>query len=67
VISFGYAIGSQLLGGPSATLTLWLFKTTGSYFGMALYWIILATATSVVLARASIKDSQGVHQKVLSF
>lgn len=66
VISFGYAIGSQLLGGPSAALTLWLFKTTGSYFGMALYWMILAAATSIVLARASIKDSQGAHQKVLS-
>ncbi|NDE82730.1 MAG: hypothetical protein EB051_03845 [Chlamydiia bacterium] len=55
MISFGYAIGSQLLGGPSAALTLWLFKTTGSYFGMALYWMILATATSIVLLRASIK------------
>ncbi|MBS0615811.1 MAG: MFS transporter [Verrucomicrobia bacterium] len=42
IISFGYALGSQLLGGPTAAISLWLFKTTGIVSSVSWYWILLA-------------------------
>lgn len=42
VISFGYSIGSQLLGGPTATLSLWLYSKTQSLAFASGYWVILA-------------------------
>lgn len=49
IISFGYAIGSQLLGSPTSSLTLWLFHKTGSVAGAALYWVIFAVCCSICL------------------
>lgn len=49
VISLGYALGSQLLGGPTAALSLWLFKQTGALETVAYYWMLLAVASSIVL------------------
>lgn len=51
VISFGYSLGSQLLGGPSAAISLWLFKKTGQIYLAGLYWVLLAFICSVVLIR----------------
>jgi MHS family proline/betaine transporter-like MFS transporter len=45
VISLGYALGSQLLGGPLGAFSLWIFKVTGSIPFVALYWIMLAFAS----------------------
>lgn len=42
VISFGYAMGSQLLGAPTAAISLWLFKETGAITSIAWYWMALA-------------------------
>ncbi len=51
IISFGYAIGCQILGGPTAALSLWLFKKTGSISSIAWYWTLLAFLTTIVLSR----------------
>lgn len=49
MISFGYALGSQLLGGPTAAISLWFFKKTGAAASIAYYWVFLALMSSVVL------------------
>lgn len=50
VISFGYAIGSQLLGSPTAAIALWCFKNTGIVSSVAWYWMFLAFASSLSIA-----------------
>lgn len=49
VISFGYAIGSQVIGGPTATLSLWIFKKTAIISSISWYLIALSIATSVII------------------
>lgn len=56
VISLGYALGSQLLGSPTAALALWCFQKTGMVSSVSWYWITLAIASSCTImlaARAS--------------
>lgn len=50
IISFGYALGSQLLGGPTSAISLWLFKTTGIVSSVSWYWLALALASSLIIA-----------------
>lgn len=52
VISLGYALGSQLLGSPTAALSLWCFQKTGRISSIAWYWIGLGLAASVALLMA---------------
>lgn len=52
IIAFSYAIGSQLLGGPTVAFSLWLFKTTQQPSSIAWYWMLLAMTTSIGLARS---------------
>lgn len=47
VISFGYALGSQLLGSPTAAFALWIYQRTGMISSIAWYWMLLAFATSL--------------------
>lgn len=62
VISLGYALGSQLLGGPTAAFALWCFQKTGLVASLAWYWIVLASASSLaILATLRVKNSQLVH------
>jgi len=42
IVSFGYAMGSQLLGGPTTAISLWLFQQTGSASFAAWYWVFLS-------------------------
>lgn len=49
VISFSYALGSQLIGGPTAVISLWVFQYTSEAWTAALYWVGLAGATSLTL------------------
>jgi MFS family permease len=46
VISLGYALGSQLLGGPTAALALWCFQKTGMIASVGWYWSLLGLASS---------------------
>ncbi|MBI3236094.1 MAG: MFS transporter [Chlamydiales bacterium] len=50
IISFGYALGSQAIGGPTAALSLWCFKTTNVLISASLYWVGLASICSLLLA-----------------
>jgi MHS family proline/betaine transporter-like MFS transporter len=62
IISFGYAIGCQILGGPTAALSLWLFKTTGCISSIAWYWVFLAALTTTVLLRAPLFSRCAVNE-----
>lgn len=56
IVAFGYAIGSQLLGGPNAAISLWLFQKTGSLSSVCWYASIMAlTATFAVVTSSKIK------------
>lgn len=59
VIAFGYSLGSQLIGAPTAAVSLWLFQTTNTLSSISWYWMLLALSVSVVfLARRSKKVLQ---------
>ncbi len=47
VISLGYAIGSQLLGSPTAAFSLWCFQTTKMISSVAWYWMFLAIGATI--------------------
>jgi MFS family permease len=51
VISFAYAIGSQLVGGPTAAISLWLFQKTGWIISAAGYWMVLGFLASYLIAK----------------
>lgn len=57
VLSFGYALGSQALGGPTAAVSLWFFKQTGMASSVAWYLVLLAAASSLAIA-ASLKSKR---------
>ncbi len=45
VISLAYALGYQILGSPTAAISLWVFQKTGLVSSIAWYWILLAATT----------------------
>jgi MFS transporter, MHS family, proline/betaine transporter len=49
VISFGYALGSQLLGGPTAAISLWIYKKTNLIVSVSWYWLFLGSISSFIL------------------
>lgn len=54
MISFGYALGSQLFGGPTAALSLWLFQQTNWIVSVGLYWMILGLLASYCVAKQEV-------------
>lgn len=51
IISFGYSLGSQLLGGTTGALSLWLYKETLLVTSAGWYWMFLGILTFVLLRR----------------
>lgn len=51
VISFSYAIGTQLLGGPTAAISLWLFQKTNLIISVGWYWMFLGLLTAYLISR----------------
>ena len=51
VLSFAYAIGSQLLGGPSAALSLWLFKKTEWAVSAGFFWMAVGLLVTYLIAK----------------
>lgn len=49
LISFGYAVGSQLLGGSTAAISLWIYHKTGMASSICWYWMVLAAICSITL------------------
>jgi hypothetical protein len=45
VISLGYALGTQLLGSPTASFSLWCFQKTHHPLSLCGYWMFLAWAS----------------------
>ena len=64
VISFGYALGSQLIGSPTSAISLWLFKETGMITSIAWYWMALALLTTVGIFRGCYTSFQDKLYKV---
>lgn len=54
IVSFSYAIGSQIFGGPTAALSLWLFQKTNWIYSVGLYWMILGLLASYCIARQKV-------------
>lgn len=63
LISFGYAVGSQLIGGPTAALSLWAFQKTGIAMSSAWYLSVLALISTIVLYRKTVHDRISVAIK----
>lgn len=57
VISFAYAIGSQLLGGPSAAISLWLFQKSGWAGSAGIFWMVLGLLTSFCISTQIVRSS----------
>lgn len=51
IVSFSYAIGSQIFGGPTAAFSLWLFQKTNWIYSVGLYWMILGLLASYCVAK----------------
>lgn len=64
VISFGYALGSQLLGGPTAAISLWLFKKTNHVASVSLYWLVLALFSSLAISYAYIMKKRSFRKEM---
>ncbi len=58
ILSLGYALGSQLIGAPSVTVSLWLFKKTGWFGAPALYIMATAAAAGYFVIRMSLQKSR---------
>lgn len=55
VVSLGYALGSQLIGAPTASIGLWLYRTTNTVASPALYLMIVAFVAMGILALVNAK------------
>jgi MFS family permease len=51
VLSLAYAMGSQLIGAHTATLSLWLFQKTHWIASVAGYWMVLGLISSILIAK----------------
>jgi MFS family permease len=58
IVSFSYAIGSQLIGAPTAALSLYLFHTTSLISSAGWYVAFLAFISFVSILRRGIKPSE---------
>ena len=67
VISLGYALGSQLLGGPTAAISLWVYQLTGWSWSISGYWVLLALMSSFVLMKKQAKQPKLEELGVKSF
>ncbi len=60
LISFGYALGSRVLGVPTAAISLWCFQKTGMLGSVAWYWMFLAVLSIIAIVvplRSKVRES----------
>lgn len=62
IISFGYALGTQTLGGGTAAISLWCYKQTGSVAHAALYWTLLAFISCIAILLSK-KYKESFHEE----
>lgn len=60
ILSFGYAIGSQLIGAPSSAICLWLYKISNWSGAPGLYLMAIGMAAGFVVYRAATSEKQCV-------
>ncbi|MBI5346501.1 MAG: MFS transporter [Chlamydiae bacterium] len=53
ILSLGSAIGSQVVGAPTAAISLWLYKTIGSTMSPSIYFITVSLLVSFIVYRVS--------------
>ncbi len=58
VLSLGYALGSQLLGSPTAPLALWCFQKTHMLTSIAWLWMALALFSYVLIKQGARQAQQ---------
>lgn len=60
LISFGTTIGSRFLATPFLALSIWMYQKTGSLTGPALYVVLMATMTLIVLIKSPIPSEENL-------
>lgn len=55
VISFGYAVGSRLLGVPGVAISLWLYQVTGLVIAPAAYLCVTGLAAAYAIWRTVLR------------
>ncbi|MBA3958252.1 MAG: MFS transporter [Parachlamydiaceae bacterium] len=64
VIAFAYALGSQVFGGPTVSISLWLYHQTGIVSSAAWYWVALGGFSCLLIAlqtyEKDIKDENDI-------
>lgn len=53
ILSLGYALGSQLIGAPTAALSLWMYKKIGWFGAPALYLMLTAAMAAYMIKKFS--------------
>lgn len=64
-ISLGYALGTQLLGAPTAAISLWLFQQTNAITTVAWYWMLLGGLSSYLIARQATHSEESVKHAAI--
>ena len=66
IISFGYALGVQLLGAPTAAISLWMYKKTGIIVSIGWYWIALAFSCAILFLnnKQKISTNEAKHEQL---
>lgn len=66
LLSLGYALGTQVVGSPTAACALWCFQKTGMVSSISWYWSLLALASSGIIIATSRSRSRNQPYEVLS-
>lgn len=61
VSSFGYALGSQLLGSPTAAFALWSYQKTGMVSSVVWYWMFLGLASCLAIGLKKAHANQALQ------
>lgn len=60
IIAFGYAIGSQIIGGPTSAISLWIYQQSGIACSVGCYWAILGLFSSLLIFAKSRRNNIGI-------
>ena len=55
ILSLGYALGSQLIGAPTAAISLWLYKQWGWFGAPALYLMVTAMVAAYFIRKYAVR------------
>ena len=58
ILSLGYALGSQLIGAPTAAISLWLYKTIGWSCAPGFYLAAAGIGASCIIYRFAKRETR---------